>query len=365
MSRWNTAGSAAGAATLAMILSMAAHGAVSFKHKSLKEIGTGVRAEIRAQVSGDGEAVRDVRAYFKTQPEERFYFAPLQSAGGDRYVGVLPAMGVGTESFDYFILARTDADEIVKTEVFTVRVEEDDAALARMERKPPRDIKIDTEPLEDARDMVEESRRVNEAERANEATEGGEPDPNRRVEVRTDTPQTPVQIAGIDDYLNLRFVPAADAIAASALAEAPTVAASAGGMSAAAIGAVAIGGAAALGGGGSSSSSSSGSGVSVGTGTTGQVIVRDDGPAADDSFQIIVDGTPVGSPTPLGGSSSTALTGLSRGQHSLIIRFAGGTPVGTFEIRLGQGVTFAGGGTVRSGVLNNIGDTAAFTIVVP
>lgn len=279
------AGSSLSAAALALglLLPAAATGDVQIEHDRLKKIKSGVRAELSSEISAKGTdaQVRDARAYFKTRPANRFYFVPLNAGGRDEYSGVLPAMAAGTESFDYFILARGGDDGIVKTETWTVKVEDDSKVLARMEQKPPRELKIDVDQLEEARDLVEESRQVTDAERSTVARRGGEPDPSERVEVRTESTEAPRQLAGIDDYVNLRFVGPADVVSSSAIDSATTVSAGGGGIGGAALGGIAVAGAvgaAAAAGGGGGDGSGGGGGSSAAAACNSQQVAGADAP---------------------------------------------------------------------------------------
>lgn len=237
---------------------------IEIEHDELNTVTSGARVDLESSISdNEGVGIRDARAYFKTEPANRYYFVPLDPGGDDEYRGVLPAMAAGTESFEYFILARSADNEIVKTDTWNVTIQDDAEAVARMEQKPPRDVKIDVDGIEEARDLVDEARKVTDTDRSNVAKRGGEPSPGERVEVRSDTPDAPQQIAGVDDYINLRLVKPAEAIGASAISSAATTGGTGisggvlGGIAAAGAGIAVAGGGGGGGGGGSSDGGSS------------------------------------------------------------------------------------------------------------
>lgn len=253
---------------------------IEIEHDELEKVKSGVRVDLESEISDEDDAgIRDVRAYFKTEPATRFFFVPLDANGGDDHRGVLPAMAAGTGSFDYFILARDNNNAIVKTDTWTVKIRDDERALARMEQKPPREVKIDVDQIEEAQDLVEDARKVTDTDRSSVAREGGEPNPNERVDVRTDTPDAPQQLAGVDDYINLRIVSPAEAISTAAVGSAATVSASSGGIGGTVLGGVAVAGAvgvaAAAGGGGGGDGGGSGGGSSAAACNSQQVAGQD------------------------------------------------------------------------------------------
>lgn len=271
---WRVPSIAAASLATSLVLSGVAAAEIEIEHDALKKVNSGVRVGLESTISEkDGAgSIRDARAYFKTKPANRYYFVPLSSGGGSDYSGVLPAMAAGTESFEYFILARDSNDQIVKTETWTVKIKDDKKALARMEQRPPREVKIDVDQVQEAQDMVDDARKVDDADRAKVAREEGEPDPDRRVDVRTETLDAPVQLAGVDDYINLQFVGPADVIGPAAVEKAAVVGSSSGGVGGAvlgglvgatAIGAVAAGGGGGGGGSGGGSASSASGGAAA------------------------------------------------------------------------------------------------------
>ncbi|HEY1091490.1 MAG TPA: hypothetical protein VGE47_10385 [Burkholderiaceae bacterium] len=99
---------------------------------------------------------------------------------------------------------------------------------------------------------------------------------------------------------------------------------------------------------------------------TGQASVRvnDNGSAADDIFEIALDGTVLGR-TNKGGSGQFRLKDLRPGRHSLTLTTVeDDSPPGTYEITLADGLTFTSGGTYTSGSAY-LGETKTFSIEVP
>lgn len=102
----------------------------------------------------------------------------------------------------------------------------------------------------------------------------------------------------------------------------------------------------------------------VGTTASGSITVSDNGPAADDAFEVFLDGHRIGATT-IGASNTIALNNLIPGNHELrITAIVAPDNAGTYQVTLGDGLTFLGGGTSMSGVLSQ-GASATFTIVVP
>jgi len=97
---------------------------------------------------------------------------------------------------------------------------------------------------------------------------------------------------------------------------------------------------------------------------SGSITVRDNGFLADDAFQVFLDNTLIGS-TAIGASNTLAVNNLIPGNHQIrIVAIIAPDNKGTYEITLNDGLTFSGGGTSTSGVLQE-GSSEVFTIVVP
>jgi len=97
---------------------------------------------------------------------------------------------------------------------------------------------------------------------------------------------------------------------------------------------------------------------------TGSITVRDNGAVADDAFQVILDGKVVGQTT-VGGTNEFSVRNLQPGTHTLtVIAVVAPDNIGTYEVSVRNGLTFSGGGTVRSGRLPQGGATT-FNVLVP
>jgi murein DD-endopeptidase MepM/ murein hydrolase activator NlpD len=97
---------------------------------------------------------------------------------------------------------------------------------------------------------------------------------------------------------------------------------------------------------------------------SGSITVRDNGSLADDAFEVTLDGIRLGETT-IGGANTLAVSNLIPGPHVLgITATIAPDNVGTYQVTLNDGLTFAGGGTSRSNVLPQ-GGSATFAIVVP
>ncbi|HYW06747.1 MAG TPA: M23 family metallopeptidase [Longimicrobium sp.] len=97
---------------------------------------------------------------------------------------------------------------------------------------------------------------------------------------------------------------------------------------------------------------------------TGSITVSDNGNLADDAFAVYLDNIHLGT-TSIGASNNFAINNLIPGPHTLrITGVVVPDNVGTYEISLASGITFAGGGTTTSGVIPS-GGSASFGIVVP
>jgi len=94
------------------------------------------------------------------------------------------------------------------------------------------------------------------------------------------------------------------------------------------------------------------------------IVVNDNGSAPDDIFQISLDGVVIGR-TNKGGSGQFRLKNLKPGERTLTITTVEDDfPPGTYEVTLADGLTFASGGTYRSGNIN-LGQSLSLTVVVP
>ncbi len=102
----------------------------------------------------------------------------------------------------------------------------------------------------------------------------------------------------------------------------------------------------------------------VGRNVSGSITVRDNGSLADDAFSVAINGQAV-CQTQIGAANTCGIGNLRPGTATLTITaLIAPDDVGTYEISLGDGLTFSNGTTVRSGTIPE-GGSAAFTINIP
>jgi hypothetical protein len=98
--------------------------------------------------------------------------------------------------------------------------------------------------------------------------------------------------------------------------------------------------------------------------TPAAITVGDNGFAADDAFEVTLDGVVIGR-TAIGASNTLTVPSLAPGPHSLQVTcIIAPDNVGTYEVSLSQGVEFTDGSTYESGELPQGGSTS-FTIIAP
>ena len=102
----------------------------------------------------------------------------------------------------------------------------------------------------------------------------------------------------------------------------------------------------------------------IGATVSGSITVGDNGNLADDAFSVAIDGIIVCTTT-IGASNTCAVGNLRPGTVTLTITaVVAPDDVGTYGISLGNGLTFAGGGTSVSGTLREGGSTS-FEVIIP
>lgn len=102
----------------------------------------------------------------------------------------------------------------------------------------------------------------------------------------------------------------------------------------------------------------------IGSNVGGSISIRDNGPLADDAFTLFINSTEICS-TAIGASNTCSVNNLRPGTVTLTVKCTVAPDnVGTYEVTLSDGLTFAGGGTSRSGTLPQ-GDTTSFAVTVP
>jgi len=274
----------------AFAVALEAEASVKIKHKPVKSTSSGHRIDVTAKVKDADNGINIVRLYFKGAEAERFYFVAMRKMQGDAYQATLPAPALGSKKFEYLILVKNGADEVVKSQNYSVTVIDDPAALKRLNEKPARDLHVEVACEElDAKqalsDLKSEIKKKTD-DKKTKSEETDEPEQKVRVPVCSEYASPPTSIAGFDDYISVASVDSsvklgvdagiidqqlAGAYSATGVVNAGTVAATAGIGMGTAIGigaAIAVGAAAVSSGGGGSGGGSSGSSPPVACNTT-------------------------------------------------------------------------------------------------
>ncbi|MEM7098417.1 MAG: hypothetical protein AAF541_09190 [Pseudomonadota bacterium] len=167
-------------------LSWTAVADVKFAHEPVGKATSGQRIPITTNITGSD--VRVARAYFKSAVGSRFFFVPLQEKSGSSFIGVLPAPRLGSSEVSYFLLAASTGGEIVKTDTYVINIEDDQNALSRSELRETKEIEVDLNKYEKAKELLDQL--------------SGRPDPARQLPVGSETTvQNTTQIPGFNDYI--------------------------------------------------------------------------------------------------------------------------------------------------------------------
>jgi len=252
---------------------------VTIKHKPVTNMLSGHRTNVSVDAKDKEHGVDVVRVYFKTPDENRYYFVAMTKAEGDTFVGTLPAAALGAGVVDYLILVKNGADEVVKSQNYTATVKDDPEALARLEEKPARDVRIETKCRGGGEQVYRQIESAQKKKKKDEETD--EPTQHVWIPICSDYDDKPGIISGIDDYVTMAGVSAAEklgvvagivdaqaagSVETSGLVNGGTVAASSGtNVQAIAIGVAAVAGvaAAASSGGGGGDGGGSGGGTQL------------------------------------------------------------------------------------------------------
>jgi len=77
------------------------------------------RIQLEAKVTDD-QGVKLVRCYFKAAGEADLVFVPMNDIGKSQYAGILPAPSAATTQIEYLFLAVNQANQIVRSQNFTM-----------------------------------------------------------------------------------------------------------------------------------------------------------------------------------------------------------------------------------------------------
>lgn len=104
-------------------------------HKPVEKVSAGERVSLAMEVE-DPAGVDEVRVYFKAMAEGDYSFVQMQmqQEGASSYGGVLPAPANGTGQFEYLILVKNSENVVVKSQSYTVLIEDKDEIAAYQEK---------------------------------------------------------------------------------------------------------------------------------------------------------------------------------------------------------------------------------------
>jgi hypothetical protein len=109
------------------------------KHEPVRAAAAGQSISIRASVTDDAGAVKDVRLLYSTSRDAAPFKAAMQSTGAGVYVGTLPGSVLsGLDRLSYYIEATDDQDLTSETPWYTVNLQSTaTSAVTRTETAPP------------------------------------------------------------------------------------------------------------------------------------------------------------------------------------------------------------------------------------
>ncbi|MEM7209657.1 MAG: hypothetical protein AAF434_17695 [Pseudomonadota bacterium] len=101
---------------------------IEIAHDPIESASSGERISMTAVVEDSEHDLETVRTYFKSSEDSQFYYVSMSSEDGENFASVLPAPSAGVGSIEYFILVKNSADDIIKSQNFTVEVDDSDGA---------------------------------------------------------------------------------------------------------------------------------------------------------------------------------------------------------------------------------------------
>ncbi|GBE08885.1 MAG TPA: hypothetical protein ENG90_04495 [Gammaproteobacteria bacterium] len=195
---------------VAASLSGAAFAEVKIDHKPVKDSTSGKRIDLSAKFKDKSAGISKAFAYFNSDLDTLWHSVPM-SGDGNKYSGQLPAPDIYTSFINYRFLVVNEKDQIQAGEVYTIAIKKDEKALARLQRKPPTDVKIDVSEIQDAKDMADKIKRerISSKDQKKEANQSTRPNPGSRVKVLSEYKPSIDSLKGFRDYVNLYYTPKA------------------------------------------------------------------------------------------------------------------------------------------------------------
>jgi hypothetical protein len=114
------------------------------KHKAIDYFVSGHRIRLEAEIT-DPAGVKLARCYFRAAGLADYVFVGMKHVNGDTYEAVLPKPSISTELFEYLFLAVNQNGEIVKTQVFRIRKNDDKEVPVWQQAVSEGKIKVSTE----------------------------------------------------------------------------------------------------------------------------------------------------------------------------------------------------------------------------
>ena len=189
---------------------LVAEAKVTIKHNPISSVLSGHRTNVTADIKDETHGIDIVRVYFKTAEESRYFFVALSKSEGDTYIGTLPAAELGAGVMDYLILVKNSADEVVKSQNYTINVKDDPEALARLEEKPARDLRIEATCMSGSKQMYRQVKSASKWIKKKEDKEADEPTHEMWIPICSEYDKTPKKVTGVDDYVTVAGVSAAE-----------------------------------------------------------------------------------------------------------------------------------------------------------
>ena len=116
----------------------------AIKYKPIDYFISGKRIRLNAKIT-DKAGVNLARCYFRAVEEADFVFVGLKEIKTNQYEGILPSPSKDTETIEYLFLAVNGANQVIKSQRFTVAKKDDEKTPAWQEVSSEGDIHVTTE----------------------------------------------------------------------------------------------------------------------------------------------------------------------------------------------------------------------------